>query len=362
MAFVIFPENEKEIKNIEVKEIFSILKEIDIEEKKPIALHDSKETEIKIRRNFLYNNKLKNKLEKNLKIEFDIYKSNKKYKYKNIKFSFGEGSRGNRGINNRGLILEDLLLEQIKNHKKSPTTFTKLLSKEIDLNKIKDVQKDGTKNNKRNLKYENNRLILNDGDCNIGNIVSDITLKMEDGTYKYLSIKRSKSVSFANLSISRFINKEEIRTNSISNKNTLNLLNFFGIDKNIFCKTFISHLLTLVNEEPLLKERKIINVTDVINKDSMELFIREIIGYGYYYCHLIKDDWKIFEMTEEKLKTLTDISLINIIYGANGTKSVKVEVHCAGINFMLALRNKNGGWHPKDLVCKYTLKENENEN
>lgn len=351
MAYNLIPKSIEELNNIHpngniLADIFKFANSLGIEE--PLALDPtnlkSKNPEVKVMRT------LADKLN-----DSDL----KKYGGGVFNLKFGNGSRGNGGSNNRGLLYEKDLFNDIKayiegNEVSDMKTINEILKCIPDGFYIKDVSSDGAKNNARPLKVGPQGITVGNGSGDIGRTISDITLKVENlsGVERnvYLSLKFGSVVTLANLGITKILQKNEIQTGKITNASGKALLDFLGIDEEKFCDVFN-------NYGKDIKTSKAKEIEKIKLHKTFGDFIKQVIGYNYILIHKIGSKTFVENMTYEKLNDIISNPTAEIIYPLDGkAKRVDIKVDMKGIKIKLNIRSKTGDIYPSHLMADYELK------
>lgn len=273
-------------------------------------------------------------------------------------FKFGEGSRGGRGVGNKGNLFEQELardLERWRDGEQVSTTanmkLIESLIKEYDLDtwgRFK-VDAEGALNKPRPLIINGKNVLISPGLVDIGATVTDITLISEDGKKKvYLSLKYSGTVTFFNAGTKKYLTDTELGKGEIQNPGGLTLLNMFGIDNKTFCSVF--------NGKG--KNFKSVDTTSTVDKQVLENLIKSGIGFGFHMVH--KMGAQIISKVVDKSyrDTASKVQTVKVFYGGKtGTgKRVDIEVTTPKYVLKFNFRNKQGGNFISHLMCDYSYR------
>lgn len=308
----------------------------------PIALNPSNPSSIKITR------KLQDSLDiKSLKSTFP-----------NLKLSFGEGSRGGRGVGNKGNLFESEFRSDILSWWNDNTSYIlsshiiEDLFKKYNIYSWKDlyVDAEGAKNNPRPLIIQNDHVLIHPGLCSIGDIVTDLTLRNtrnKSSNDVYLSLKYSSTVTFFNAGTKKYLPDNELQNGFIKNPKGIILISMFGLDNHLFCSVFNGS-----NNDTF----PIVNTTHLINKELLEKLIQSGIGYGYHMIHKIKSDIISKEISYDYRNHVSSVHDVICYYGGKtGTgQRVDIEVFTPVYKLKFNFRNKQGGKYISHLMCDYS--------
>lgn len=305
------------------------------------------------------------KVTRKLQTVCDLKKTIRELNIKDIKISFGEGSRGGRGVKNKGGAFEEQferdlnvwwsdrddynnrnlkkIIEEIANH----YNWTKL--------KTFEAKGEGELNQRRPLVFVGkNAYIGTASDPNIGKTVTDVTVNTDKGKV-FFSLKATGTVTFFNAGVSTILSKSDMqKNNDVTDKKGLTLLNIFGLDSKKFASVFNAY-----DRGDKIKSYSE-DVTDKINKSAMVKLLRSGIGYGFHYVHAKKPtEIHHFEMTKQKMEQLANPTKCVAYYGGltGGGKRIDIVVDTPMISLKFNLRNKQGGVYPSHIMCDYTFKK-----
>ena len=291
-----------------------------------------------------------------------IQELNQAIKIKDTKLSFGEGSRGGRGVANKGGQFEIDLTKDLetwwedeKNYKsKHSKKIIEEMSKEYGWAKSKkfDVNNEGGLNQKRPLIFTDQPYIGTSGDQNIGKTVTDITVTTDKGPV-YLSLKATGTVTFFNAGVTKYLIADEMRNHrTIKNKQGLTLLKMLGLNPRKLADVF--------NSYGVKQERFTENVYNKLERPKLIKFLKSGMGYGYHYVHA-KNPNEIhhFKMTKEFMTKLANPTSAVAYYGGKKSagKRVDIDIETPFITLKINIRNKQGGVYPSHIMCDYTFKK-----
>ena len=352
MAYDIFPKNEEELKSkirsysldvqIELILVYRYLKKkypkVDI----PINLDASKRTSVNISRI----------LQEDTKIS-TIKSDNKITK---LSMKFGNGSSGNRGVNNRGNNFEPQFAYELNRWWEGETindsqmlAAIENLDKTYKLTKQKTLEVDlkGGSNTKRPLIFNPNIRISNPkgSGTDVGESVTDITLTSGDQTI-YLSLKLGTTVTFFNVGVRTILSPNDIKSYNIKGDGK-KLLDLFSIDETLFCDVF---------NGKLSRSQKV-NVK--INAAAVTMLLQSGIGEGYHIIHKLSGKILSKKMDRAALIKASNISSAIIYYGGKGGsgKRIDIEMESATYKFKLNIRDTQGlDGYPTRLMCDFSYK------
>jgi len=352
VAYTFFPKSITEIatelekKNFpkeNIQEVVSLYAFLSDKMEQPINLDLSKKSNVNVSRS----------LEEDMKIG-DI---KRKVGLNKIKIKFGNGSSGNRGVNNRGNLFEPQFAEALmKWWAGEQVTDSNMLraiehlDETYDMRSSKTFKVDvvGGENTPRPIKYSPKIHVSNPKGrgTDVGKSVTDITITLDGGKEIYLSLKLGPTVTFFNLGIKKVLTKSEIQEYSIQNSDGKALLNLFGIDPVLFCDIFNGTL-----------EKSIIKDITPPDKRALEEFLASGIGHNYHIIHKISGSIKSKEMSERAMSAGASIEgKIRIYYGGKtGTgKRINMEFQTKTYKFSLNIRDTQGAdGYPTRLMCDF---------
>jgi hypothetical protein len=278
MAYDIFPKSEKELRdNIsgyatytqgELILLYRYLTNKFPRVEIPINLDSTKKTSVNITRA--------------LQGDITIDKIKREVKITSLSMKFGNGSSGNRGVNNRGNNFEPQFAYDLDQWWQGKNPIDEKVLKAINhldetynLKKSKKLKIDvvGGENTKRPIMYNSDITLANPKGqgTDIGASVTDITLTNDSETI-YLSLKLGTTVTFFNVGVRTVLSPDMIKSYNLSD-NGGKLLDLFGIDHKLFCDVFNGKL----------GEGK--NVSVALNQSKIRKFLESGIGHGYHIIH-----------------------------------------------------------------------------
>ena len=275
----------------------------------------------------------------------------------NIKIKFGNGSSGNRGVNNRGNLFEPQFADALmKWWDGEPVTDRNMLNAIEDLDKTYGIRKSktfkvdvvGGENTPRPIQYSPNIHVSNPKGVgnDVGKSVTDITITLDGKKEIYLSLKLGGTVTFFNLGIKKVLTKLEIQDGYVNDRNGKSLLDLFGIDNELFCQIFNGEL-----KKGIVKDGKLPSRSD------LQDFLASGIGHNYHIIHKLSGTIKSKEMSEAKMKeAATIVGSPKIFYGGKtGTgKRIDIEITTKTYQFKLNIRDTQGGdGYPTRLMCDF---------
>lgn len=284
-------------------------------------------------------------------------------KFKKIKPKFGNGSSGNRGVNNRGNLFEPQFADAFIdwwNGKNITNASMKSAIEDIyntyDLGKTHEILLDivGGENTRRPLTFTSGGIVLanpNGTGFNVGPSVTDITLEPTGMKPIYLSLKLGTTTTFFNVGVKTILTKAEIKANSIKNKNGLLLLKTFGINPSLFCDVF--------NGKKIPSTKRVAS-NPSFNTAVIQKLLKSGIGHGYHIVHKMGSTILSKKMDEAALRKASTITGTYTIYygGKTGTgKRVDIEFESSTYSFKINLRDTQGtDGYPTRMMCDFSYK------
>lgn len=311
--------------------------------KDPIALDPTKPKEVKVTR------KLSESLDiKALQRQFTM-----------LKISFGEGSRGGRGKQNKGNLFEVELADDIEawwrgegvSSDANADLINDLIAKyKIDEWKEMYVDAEGAENKPRPLMISGKNVLVSPGLVDIGATVTDITLRK--GTNKgsppgvFLSLKFSGTVTFFNAGTKKYLSDAELQSGLIKNEGGKALLEMFGIDNAVFCSVF----------NGTFKKGGAVKTTNKINRTALENLIKSGIGYGFHMVHKKGNTIISKEVDKTYRDAASKVQEVTVFYGGKTGTGARVDIEVKTPKYILKFnfRNKQGGKYISHLMCDYT--------
>lgn len=352
MAYDIFPKNEKELRNSisgyaaytqgELILLYAYLRNKFPRTEIPINLDSTKKTAVNITRA--------------LQGDITIDKIKKEVKITTLSMKFGNGSSGNRGVNNRGNNFEPQFAYDLDQwwQGKNPTDEKVLkainhLDETYNLKKSKKLKIDivGGENTKRPIIYNPDITLENPKGqgTNVGASVTDITLTTDNKTV-YLSLKLGNTVTFFNVGVRKVLSPDMIKSYNLSDDGT-KLLDLFGIDHKLFCDVFNGKLGAAKN----------VNVA--LNQLKMKKFLESGIGHGYHIIHKLAGKIVSKKMDETAMRNAATVGNATIYYGGKGGKGKRIDIEMESMTykFKLNIRDTQGSdGYPTRLMCDFSYK------
>tara|TARA_R100000773_G_scaffold14405_1_gene13173 strand:- start:192 stop:1283 length:1092 start_codon:yes stop_codon:yes gene_type:complete len=276
-----------------------------------------------------------------------------------VKIKFGNGSLGNRGANNRGNAFEKDFKEALdgwyagENNPNFPTGET--LTAVQDIIKTYDladsewtVKVVGGENTRRPLSFKGDITLTNTKGTglNIGDSVTDITIKQDSGKEIYLSLKIEKTTTFFNVGVKTKITKKEIDEGEIKNSDGKKLLDLFGIDNKRFC--------TIFNPNVKTESGKVVTKP---NTRALKKLLASGIGYGYHVIHKKGGKIESYKMDRKLMANSASVGNVTIYYGGKkgSGKRIDMEMQSPHYKFKLNIRDTQGGdGYPTRMMCDFT--------
>ena len=351
-AYSFFPTSEEQITKelsdwphesvVDVISLFNFLKGKD---ETPINIDLKKQKDINVSRT--------------LKGSFDISDIKSKAKLKTVRIKFGNGSKGNRGANNRGNAFETQFatsLEKWYAEGVDAVPDSEILDAILDLDKTYKLSDSkwlkvnvvGGENTKRPLDFRGKIQLTNTKGVgnDIGKSVTDITLQKDDGSKIYLSLKFETTTTFFNVGIRTKLRQEEIDKGLIKDRDGKKLLDLFGIDNKRFC--------TIFNDKVKTNGGK---VTTRPNAAAMKVLLESGIGYGYHVIHKMRGNVLSKKMDEAAMKNAAKVGTCTVHYGGKTGKGKRIDMEMSSpyYKFKLNIRDTQGkDGYPTRMMCDFT--------
>jgi hypothetical protein len=353
-AYSFFPKTEDEISTTladwphdsvaDVLSLFKYLSNKGVEA--PINIDMKKQKDINIARTF--------------KAVEDIGDIKRNAGVKTVRIKYGNGSSGNRGVNNRGNLFETSFANDLntwyaegKDAVKDESNLKAImhLDELYDLSGSKTLKINvvGGENTKRPLNFTGPNIVLTNTKgvgTDIGSSVTDVTLIKEDGTKVYLSLKFESTTTFFNVGVRTKLTPKEIKEGKIQNADGLKLLNLFGIDNERFCGIF--------NDDVKTKGGKVITRPD---KQAMKALLESGIGHGYHVIHKMKKNVHSKKMDLAAMQAASKVTTCTVHYGGKTGrgKRIDMEVSSPYYRFKLNIRDTQGkDGYPTRMMCDFT--------
>jgi hypothetical protein len=274
-----------------------------------------------------------------------------------LSLKFGNGSSGNRGVNNRGNLFEPefakALLDWWSGNKVSDIKMLNAiedLDKTYKLRKSKKFKVDilGGENTRRPIIYQPKIHLDNPkgSGYDVGKSVTDITLTTDKQSI-FLSLKLGTTTTFFNVGIRTVLPPDDIKAYNIQNPNGKKLLELFNIDEKVFCDVFNGKLSRGYSQ----------NVTP--KPGAMDELMKTGIGKGYHIIHKMTGKIISKKMDDTALRKAAKVNNVTIFYGGKtGTgKRIDMEMESSTYKFKLNIRDTQGGdGYPTRLMCDFSYK------
>lgn len=300
---------------------------------------------------------------------------------KKLGFSFGDGSRGNKGTQNRGLKFEDDVVASFEVWKQGepyePGTIIKpniekFILELVDMYKLTKYSQliivpEGALNKSRPLNVNASGMYVgNSPTFDIGATVTDVTVKGSGASGSadkvvYLSLKKGSTVSYFGVGLgTSFLNgypsSGQVDAKYKHKTNFIQLCKHFGIDIELFDQVF---------RYKTVPTRPLGAVTPKnYNKQAIGQLIKSAIGYGFHMVHLFDTgakEIKHYPATAQYMNQNAQIiGAPTIYYGGKASFSRRVTVEVQTKDYRrieFAIRNKtNTALAPKDLLSNFYYK------
>ena len=351
MAFDFFPKTQRELKSktsgyrlqpsTEVLLLFVYLKKKFPKVETPINIDLSKQNSVNVTRDIEHDTSIST-IKKGANLD-------------KLSIKFGNGSSGNRGVNNRGNLFEPEFATALLNWWAGKRVAdTKMLTAIEHLNKTYKFESKkkftvnvvGGENTKRPLTYSPKIKITNPKGrgYNIGKSVTDITI--ESGRDEiYLSLKLGTTTTFFNVGVRTVLPPDDIKANNIKDPDGKKLLKLFGIQEGLFCDVFNGNLKAGVIKTPKL------NTTDI------GTLLKSGIGYGYHIIHKMSSTIISKKMDARAMNNAARVGQARIYYGGKTGvgKRIDIEMESETYKFKLNFRDTQGkDGYPTRLMCDFS--------
>lgn len=278
---------------------------------------------------------------------------------KTIKIKYGNGSKGNRGVNNRGNAFETAFANDLNSwfaEGVGAVSDEKNLEAILDLDKIYKLSESktltvnvvGGENTRRPLVFDNTITVSNTKGTgtDIGESVTDITLIKDDGTKIYLSLKFETTTTFFNVGIRTKLTPTEIKEGKIKNSDGVKLLDLFGIDNERFCSIF--------NDDVKTRGGKVTTKPDPM---MIKALLESGIGHGYHVIHKMKK--KVFskKMDSSAMTASANVGRCTVFYGGKTGKGKRIDIEMSSkyYRFKINIRDTQGkDGYPTRMMCDFT--------
>jgi len=276
-----------------------------------------------------------------------------------VRIKFGNGSRGNRGANNRGNAFETSFAAALNDwfaRGVDEVDDSEILDAILDLDKTYKLSEskwlkvnvDAGANTPRPLSFDGKIHITNTKGTgkDIGKSVTDITLTKDNKEKIYLSLKFETTTTFFNVGVRTKLRQAEIDKGEIKDRDGKKLLDLFGIDNKRFC--------TIFNDKVKTDGGK---VTTRPNVAAMKELLETGIGHGYHVIHKIKGKVLSKKMDETAMKAAAKVGTCTVHYGGKTGrgKRIDMEMKSSYYKFKLNIRDTQGkDGYPTRMMCDFT--------
>lgn len=270
-----------------------------------------------------------------------------------FKFKKGDGSRtGRSSVYNKGTKFENDIVKvleyiQTGNPHNTPVSnhLIDKLEKLVNLNFSKEsfiIDPEGSKNKRRNTVWNGKRIVVNNGQGDIGHLITDVTLRgVKSKSALYLSVKDDSrgGTTYLNGGVKQFFPKSlfmnTLSMSSIQLKNAEKAAKFLGITDMV---AFIS---------VFQKSNTTDKVVKVPVSSDLRQTLREAIGWGY---------WKVtpselYDFTQKTVEKLTNVKTLEVRYPSKA-KQIYGTFLGGSETFSYELRNTHGDLFPEILAIK----------
>ena len=291
-----------------------------------------------------------------------------------LSFSFGDGSRGQKGTKNTGIAFEDDVVNAFELWKqgepyepgqimdKDIEKFIMELVKEYELTKYSEIQivPEGAMNKARPLVVQRGSMYAGSPSNDIGKTVTDVTVKGKRGATVdktvYLSLKKGATVSYLNAGLgTNFLSGFPIssQTDRIYkfNEQFKNFASNFGIDLELFRNTFIYKTAPTKNLGAYTPSD--------YSARAIQQLIASAIGYGFHMVHKFDNGHiKHYRVTQSYMNQASALrGTPTIYYGGKGQFSRRVIIELETTDYRkieFIIRNKTSAQlPPKDLLSMF---------
>jgi len=351
-AYSFFPTSEEEISKTladwphqSVADVINLFNYLKGKDESPINIDLKKPKDINVSRT--------------IKGSYDISDIKSKADLKTVRIKFGNGSKGNRGANNRGNAFETQFATALNDwfaRGVDEVTDSKILDAILDLDKTYKLSESkwlkvnvvGGENTKRPLDFTGKISITNTKGSgkDIGNSVTDITLEKDNGEKIFLSLKFETTTTFFNVGIRTKLRQSEIDNGIIKDSDGKKLLELFGIDNKRFC--------TIFNDKVKTDGGK---VTTRPNASAMKELLESGIGFGYHVIHKMRGKVLSKKMDETAMKAAAKVGTCIVHYGGKTGKGKRIDMEMSSpyYKFKLNIRDTQGkDGYPTRMMCDFT--------
>lgn len=283
-----------------------------------------------------------------------------------LNISYGNGSRGNLGANNRGNQFESVLVSDIELYAQTrdigadftyPDFMREFASKYLSKHNDITVKQEGGLNKPRPLQFSGRSVTIQSAKMqDIGSTVTDVTVRGDNTPY-YLSLKLGSTITLFNVGVKKYLTSADIENGEIRNKQGQALLDLFGVDHQRYIDTFGKYDASIKTKNA----PDYVNVTSRIDMRSLENFLATGIGYGYWFVHAknAKPGAPIHYAFMDQTTAKNGIRPLSVTvkYPSPGSaKRIDILIDTPMFEFKVNIRNKQGGVTPSHIMCDYKFK------
>jgi len=358
-AYTEFPTSSANITNPKIAKLFDIVKSFPgLKIDDPIALDPNKKNSPKITRTLKNNRDFIEHLEKGLDIEIEDV--NEIIKWNGLSITFGEGSRGGRGINSQGLKFEEEIAQDLNNFKNGSEEYihsdlTKSIIEEFSLNQTNfSVKSEGGENKRRPLEFTEEGPIVGFSGENLAATLTDLTI-LKGADIIYLSLKFGGTLTFFNAGVAVTVfPKDDFSDGKIDTPNGVALLETFGVDNELFCRVFNEYKEDGTGPDFSQYHK----ATNDYDKNKLFKLVESGIGTGYHMLKGGRNPEFFFVGDEYNKKASQPTSGIEIQYGGKNGRGKRLDIvfETEKYKFKINIRNKQGKLYPSHIMCDYKAK------
>ena len=291
-----------------------------------------------------------------------------------LRFTFGDGSRGNKGTQNRGLKFEDDVVASFEIWKQGEPyepgaiikpNIEKFILELVDLYSLTKYSQlvivpEGALNKSRPLNVTASSMYVGSSPVfDIGATVTDVTVKgsgAQGASDKvvYLSLKKGSTVSYFNAGLSRLYLVGYPSSGQVDRKYKhktafIQMCKHFGIDLDMFDQVY------RYKTQPTKPIGNV--VPSSYNKQAIGQLIKSAIGYGFHMVHLFDTgakQIKHYPATSAYMSANAQIiGAPKIYYGGKSSFSRRVTIEVQTRDYRLisfTIRNKTNTALPPDTI------------
>jgi len=278
---------------------------------------------------------------------------------KTVRIKYGNGSSGNRGVNNRGNLFETAFAKDLNawfSEGNDAVSDDGNLKAIMHLDELYDLSGSqtlkvnvvGQENTKRPLNFQSNIVLTNTKGVgnDIGKSVTDVTLVKDNGEKIYLSLKFETTTTFFNVGVRTKLTPKEIKEGKIQNADGLKLLELFGIDNERFCGIF--------NDDIKTKGGKVVTRP---NPAAIKALLESGIGHGYHVIHKMKKNVHSKKMDISAMQAAAKVGTCIVHYGGKTGRGKRIDMELTSpyYRFKLNIRDTQGkDGYPTRMMCDFT--------